>query len=331
MTAAQVEKAQSIELVDLPLPELSAHEVLIEVRACGICGTDLHIYKGEYAELPLIPGHEFSGIVAAKGSAVRSLQEGDRVAVEPNIACNNCEMCLNNRQNFCEHWQGVGLTRQGAMAQYVAVPEEAAFDIGPLTFEQAIFMEPLSCVLHGIERAQVAIGDRVLIIGAGPIGQLLLKTCRVAGACRVDVVDKQEERLSYAERGGACEISSDFVTRRENSYDVVIDATGAPEVLEQSVAYVRPAGRILWFGVPPSDADVSLTPFTLFRKEVALLSSFTSVRNSLQALRMLECNKITVSELVTHRVPLADVADTFSWLARDGASAMKVALLPNGT
>jgi 2-desacetyl-2-hydroxyethyl bacteriochlorophyllide A dehydrogenase len=315
-------------LVELPQPTPAADELVIEVRACGVCGTDLHIYQGEYAEPPIVPGHEFAGIVVSVGERVESFRPGDRVAVEPNIACNQCEMCLSGRSNFCERWEAVGVTRQGAMAEYVSVPERAAFEIEPLAFEQALFMEPLSCVIHGIERAQINLADRVLIIGAGPIGILLLQSCRVVGASRIDVVDKQERRLHHAERNGACEISSEFITRKEESYDVVIDATGAPEALEQSVRYLRPGGRLLWFGVPPAHAEVTLNPFTLFRKELTLLSSFTSVRNSLQALRMLQCNRISVAGLVSDHVALPDVGDLFAGYGSHSGDRMKAVVVP---
>lgn len=328
MTAFQIESARKAELVDIPAPTPEDGEVLIEVRACGICGTDLHIYSGEYGNLPIVPGHECAGVVVDVGAGVRSLQPGDRVAVEPNISCGRCEMCRIGRSNFCEHWEAVGVTRPGAMAEYVSVPEAAAFDIGPLSFEQALFMEPLSCVIHGVERAHVALAERILVIGAGPIGILLLQACKSAGASRVDVIDRQEARLTHAEQNGACEISTELVTRQEESYDVVIDATGVPGVLEQSIYYAKPGGRLLWFGVPPEDAQVSIEPFRLFRRELTLLSSFTSVRNSLQALRMLRCNALRVEELISHRVSLHDLCDAFQWLEAGTKESMKVIVSP---
>ena len=139
---------------------------MIQVMASGICGTDLHIYRGEYmGKYPVIPGHEFSGVVAARGSGVTRFKVGDRVAVEPNIACDNCLNCLNNRQNFCLNWQAIGVTLPGGMEEYVIVPERAAFDIGQLPFEIGAFMEPLSCVVHGIERAHIGMADQVGIFG----------------------------------------------------------------------------------------------------------------------------------------------------------------------
>ena len=169
-----------------------------QVMAAGICGTDIHIYRGEYlGTYPITPGHEFSGIVDAVGSGVSRFKEGDHVAVEPNISCNNCDACLNNRQNFCEQWQAVGVTRAGGMAQYVVAPENAAFLIGDLSFEEGSFVEPLSCVLHGIERARIRMGDRILILGSGPIGNLLLQSALLQGVTSITVVERNQAGLNW--------------------------------------------------------------------------------------------------------------------------------------
>ena len=177
MKAAVFEQVGVIKVKEVPVPEISDDEVLIKVKNTGICGTDWSIYNGWYSadKLPMIPGHEFSGVVEAVGPLVTRFQPGDRVAIEPNIACDNCYHCLNNRHNFCLNWRAVGVTQPGGMAEFVTVPEKAAFDIGSLPFEQGAFMEPLSCVLHGVERLQPDIAARVAIFGAGPIGILLLQ------------------------------------------------------------------------------------------------------------------------------------------------------------
>ena len=175
MRAAKVNQPGQMQMVEIPCPEPAPDEVLIRVMASGICGTDVHIFRGEYlGDYPVIPGHEFSGVVEAVGGRVTRFKAGDRVAVEPNIACDNCEACLNNRQNFCLNWSAVGVTRPGGMEQYTTAPEKVTFDIGDLSFEQAAFMEPLSCVLHGLERLGPDLADKVAILGAGPIGALLL-------------------------------------------------------------------------------------------------------------------------------------------------------------
>lgn len=203
MKAITIANPNDVEIVEMPQPEPAEGEVVIKVMACGICGTDIHIFRGEYmGKYPVIPGHEFSGVVERVGRGVAHFKPGNRVAVEPNISCQNCRNCLNNRENFCENWQAVGVTRPGGMAQYVAVPESAVFDIGDIPFEIAAFMEPLSCVLHGIERVGIRMGDRVLILGAGPIGILLLKSVLLRGVVEVTVVEKNPARREFAQRLG---------------------------------------------------------------------------------------------------------------------------------
>ncbi len=198
MRAARVEQPGQMNIIEIDRPAPAPGEVLVRVMASGICGTDIHIYRGEYlGGYPVIPGHEFAGVVEAVGSAVTRFRPGDRVAIEPNIACDNCENCLNNRQNFCLNWQAVGVTRMCGKAQWTTAPEKVVFDIGDLPFEAGAFVEPLSCVLHGLERLDPRLADKVAILGAGPIGNLLLQGIRLRGASHVTVVDKNRARLEF--------------------------------------------------------------------------------------------------------------------------------------
>ena len=199
MKSIVIEKPNEISLVHRDVPEPGPREVMIQVMASGICGTDLHIYRGEYlGSYPVIPGHEFSGVVIAVGSAVTRFKVGDRVAVEPNISCDNCVNCLNNRQNFCLNWQAIGVTLPGGMEEYVIAPEKAVFSIGDLPFEYGAFMEPLSCVVHGIERAHIGLADHVAILGAGPIGNLMIQMARLQGAARITVLESNPGRADSA-------------------------------------------------------------------------------------------------------------------------------------
>ncbi len=331
MKAAQINTPGQMQIIDLPCPEPADNEVLIRVMASGICGTDIHIFRGEYlGGYPVIPGHEFSGVVEAVGKDVTRFKVGDRVAVEPNIACDNCEACLNNRQNFCLNWQAVGVTRPGGMAQYTTAPEKAVFNIGELSFEQAAFMEPLSCVLHGLERLGPDLADKVAILGAGPIGILLMQGVRAQGASRISVVDKNEARLGFARDLGADEIFIDLGKLKADYYDVVIDATGAIPVMQRTVDFARPGGKVLLFGVPPSGKDMCVEAFKIFHKGLTLLSSFTSVRNSFQALDMLRSGRIRVDELVSHRLPLEEFQHGMETIEAGRENVKKVQILPNG-
>lgn len=330
MKAAKIVQPGQMEMVELPCPEPAANEVLIRVMASGICGTDIHIFRGEYlGGYPVIPGHEFSGVVEATGSAVTRFKVGDRVAVEPNIACDNCEACLNNRQNFCHNWTAVGVTRPGGMAQYTTAPEKVVFDIGSLTFEQAAFMEPLSCVLHGLERLGAELADKVAILGAGPIGMLLLQGIRAQGATHVTVVDKNAARVEFAAEMGAEATLTNLNNLKLDAFDLVIDATGAIPVMQRTIDFVRPGGKVLLFGVPPSGKEMCLEAFKIFQKGLTVLSSFTSVRNSYQALDLLTTGRICVESLVSHRLPLEEFQRGIEVIEQGVENVKKVQILPN--
>jgi 2-desacetyl-2-hydroxyethyl bacteriochlorophyllide A dehydrogenase len=330
MKAAKIIQPGELRIVDLPEPQPAEDEVLIRVMASGICGTDIHIFRGEYmGDYPMIPGHEFSGVVEAVGPLVTRFRPGDRVAVEPNIACDNCEACLNNRQNFCQNWTAVGVSRPGGMSQYTTAPEKAVFDIGPLSFEQAAFVEPLSCVLHGLERLAPELASRVVILGAGPIGALLLQGVRAQGASHVTMVDRNEARLAFAAEMGADETLTQLDALKPDRFDAVIDATGALPVMQRTIGLARPGGKVLLFGVPPNGQELRLDAFQIFRKGLTVLSSFTSVRNSIQAIDMLRSGRIRVDGLVSHHLPLEAFERGITTIEQGIEGVRKVQILPN--
>ncbi len=331
MKSIVIPRPGEISLQERAIPEPGPQELLIQVMASGICGTDLHIYRGEYlGSYPVIPGHEFSGIVTATGSQVTRFKVGDRVAVEPNISCDNCVNCLNNRQNFCLHWQAIGVTLPGGMEQSVAVPEKAVFSIGDLPFEVGAFMEPLSCVVHGIERTHIELGDRVAVLGAGPIGILMIQMARIQGAAHIAVLEINPGRAELARRFGPDRVVAGLDQLQPDAYDVVIDATGAIPVMSRSIDFARKGGTVLLFGVPPSGRSLEMEGFKIFQKGLTLLSSFTSVRNSFQAVDLLQSGQIRVDALVSHRLPLEAMPHALELIESRDPAVKKVIIQPNG-
>ncbi len=330
MKAIQIEKPNHVEMIDAPRPKPGPGDVLIQVMASGICGTDLHIVRGEYmGGYPIIPGHEFAGVVTEVGAEVTRFEVGDRVAVEPNIACGNCDPCLQNRQNFCRHWEAIGVTRPGGMAQYVVAPEPAVFDIGALPFAVGAFMEPLSCVLHGVEKARVQMADRVAILGAGPIGLLMMQVVRARGAAEITIVEKHPARAAFAEAFGADHCYRELDELPADAYDVVVDATGVISVMARTLEFARRGGAVLLFGVPPSGEPMTWTPFQLFQKGLTVVSSFTSVRNSFQAVAMLRARRVEVEPLISHRLPLADFERGVRLIEAGAEEVKKVLIFPH--
>ena len=331
MKSVVIEQPNEISLWERDVPQPGPGQLMIQVMASGICGTDLHIYRGEYmGKYPVIPGHEFSGIVAAVGSGITRFQVGDRVAVEPNIACDNCVNCLNNRQNFCLNWQAIGVTVPGGMEEYVIVPERAAFSIGNLPFEIGAFMEPLSCVVHGVERAKIGLADQVAIFGAGPIGNLMLQMARIQGAAHITVLEINPGRAEAARQTGADQVVNTFEELPPETYDIVIDATGAIPVMNRTIDFVRKGGTVLLFGVPPSGRNIEMEGFKIFQKGLTLLSSFTSVRNSFQAVDLLQSGQVRVDSLISHRLPLEDMPHALELIESRDPAVKKVIVQPNG-
>jgi 2-desacetyl-2-hydroxyethyl bacteriochlorophyllide A dehydrogenase len=252
------------------------------------------------------------------------------VAVEPNIACDNCVHCLNNRQNFCLNWQAIGVTLPGGMEQYVTAPEKAVFSIGNLPYEQAAFMEPLSCVVHGVERAHIDLGDKVAILGAGPIGDLILQMARLQGAAQITVLENNPGRAELARQLGADQVVDRMEDLQPDTYDVVIDATGMISVMNRAIDFARHGGTVLLFGVPPSGKKMEFEAFKIFRKGLTLLSSYTSVRNSFQAVNLLQTGQVRVEALISHRLPLKELARALEMIESHDPAVKKVIMLPNG-
>jgi 2-desacetyl-2-hydroxyethyl bacteriochlorophyllide A dehydrogenase len=331
MRAGKIEAPGRAEFTSAEIPQTGADDVLIQVHAAGICGTDIHIFKGEYeAQYPLIPGHEFSGVVAGVGDQVTRYKVGDRVTADPNIPCNRCPACQRNEPNQCHHLAAVGVTRNGAFADYVVVPEGNVFSIGDISFAAAAMVEPLACVAWGLERVRIPPGASVLILGAGPMGCLLAQAIRSSGASKLVVSDTVPYRLDLASELGATEtvLADDKQASRlkaiePNGFNIVVDATGIPQVLEAAFDYLRPRGTLWVFGVTPRDTRISFMPYDVFRKDLTIVGSFAVNRTFQASIAMIESGVVKVEPLISHTLPLEDFAKGLE-LAQSNPKRMKV-------
>ncbi len=331
MKAAQITSPDKAQVISTQAPGPGPEDVLIRVVNAGVCGTDLHIFHGEYeATYPIIPGHEFSGFVAAIGQRVSRFKVGDRVTADPNIPCNKCPSCQRNEPNQCHHLAAVGVTRDGAFAEYVAVPEGNVFPIGALSFEEAALVEPLACVVWGLKRINIQPGDSALIMGAGPMGCLVLQAVRNAGASQVVITDIVPERLkAAADLGATATILADerqsthLKAQAPLGYDVVVDATGIPAVLEQSFSFARPRGKIWVFGVCPPDKKACFVPYDVFRKDLSIIGSFAVNRTFQESIAMIQSGAVRVEPLISHRLPLEEFTRGLE-LAEHDPQRMKV-------
>lgn len=311
MKSLIISEPGKMAIAEVPRPEPEADEVLIKVRASGICGTDVHIYNGGFtASYPVVPGHEFAGEVVAVGPECRRISVGARVAVEPNVPCNNCPECLRGEHHFCRNMIVPGVNRSGGMAEYVVVNERGAFDIGNLSFVEGALVEPLSCVVHATERLGVGWAEHVLILGAGPIGILMGRLIKARGAARIDYLERSPGRLARAAAMGLGEVYSNSGDIADKVYDAVADASGSSAlVAEAANRLTRPRGRVLVFGVPHKSGQIALDHFRVYREEISVIASFTSLKNSIQAIDLMKSRTIDVSDIVSHQIKLSECPD----------------------
>jgi threonine dehydrogenase-like Zn-dependent dehydrogenase len=340
MHALVIEAPGAAAYREVPTPVPGAGEVLIRVAAAGLCGTDLHIYRGEYeAEYPVIPGHEFAGTIAGLGQGVDDLSLGQRVAADPNVFCGRCTYCRREMHNQCLNLRAIGVTADGAFAEYVLAPREVVYPIGDLPFEQAAFIEPLSCVVYAMQRARPNPGDRVLLFGAGPMGCLLTQMLAHSGAAQLVVVDRLPDRLALAESLGA---SDTILAGAETSgqdhgaklralvpggYDFVIDATGVPAVVEEAFSYLAPRATLFMFGVCPVGARISIEPYQVFRNDWRIIGSFALCYTFQESIRLLQRGVVQVEPLMSHRLPLSEAGAAFTSVQQD-PRRMKVLIEP---
>lgn len=294
-----------------PMPEVGPHDVLIQVEACGVCGTDVHIYEGDKgaAEVtpPTILGHEFSGVIREVGSEVKKYKAGDRVCIDPNCYCGACDPCRNGVAHFCENMMGYGTTVNGGFAEYCAVDERQVYLLGEnTTFEQGAMAEPVACCLHGIDMCEIQPGQQVVIIGGGMIGLLMLQLAKLAGAAKVALLEPVENKREVGRKLGAdvCidPVKEDEKERlAENGMDwvnVVIECVGRPSTIEQAIEIAGNKAVVMMFGLTKPDEEIAVKPFQVFQKELVLKASYINPYTQKRALDLINSGRLDVSSMV---------------------------------
>ena len=342
MRAAIIDAPGNIRIGSLADPTPKADELVIRVGACGICGTDLHILDGEspLATYPIVPGHEFAGEVVAVGRNVpqgfgtrdMKVTVGARVAVEPNLYCGHCEFCRTGHENLCLNYTAIGVTVDGACAEYVSVPAAKAYILPErLSFREAALIEPISCAVHGMHRLNPRTGDTFLIVGAGTMGLILVQLALRGGASKVAVVDLNTQRLQLAKQLGVDSVQTDINKLLEDEplgFDCVIDVTGVASAIEGAFRAVKRGGKMLVFGVAPSEARISLSPFRIYNDEITVLGSMAVLYSFAPALNLLSSGAFDTAVMLTAALPLEDFPHALSMVKR--GEGVKTQILPNG-
>ena len=313
-------------------------DLLVRIEATGICGSDRHMFKGEYpTALPVTLGHEFCGVVEVVGGLVERVRIGDRITADPNIACGHCEACRTGKVNLCHSLQAIGVTRDGGFAQDAVVPEGQAHvlpaDLDP---ELGAFSEPLACCLHGLDVARIKPGDRVAVLGGGVIGLIMVQLARLAGAKDVVLVTRQAPRREMALRRGATHAgdpsAGDAVQMvREiggTGVDVALECAGVPETFRQSLEMAKRGGAAVLFGVMAKGQTVPVEPFDLLFREVRLEAAYLNPHTHARAAAMIAGGQLQLRPRISRRTGLDELPAELGGEPRFGE--IKVMVRPNG-
>lgn len=324
MKAAVYHGPGGLRVEEVPVRELKDNEVKIQVKYCGICGTDIHIFHGDGGccdvTPPLVPGHEFSGVVAEVGSKVKTVKVGDRVTGDPNDMCGECYFCKNGMQHFCKNNIGIGTTVDGGFAEYVIMREKQVYKVSDdLSFIEAAMTEPISCCLHGIDLCNIKAGDTVLVIGGGPIGMIMMQLAKNAGASKVIMSEPVEEKREQALKLGATktidplheDVEAVLAEYCEN-VNVVIECVGNVHTQADAVRFAGKGATIMYFGLAAPEESFPIRPDDIFKKELHITSSYINPYSFERAIQILESGTVELESLITNVVPLDNIADVFT-------------------
>jgi L-iditol 2-dehydrogenase len=345
MKALLLTAPSQLELVDFPEPNPAADEVVVRIRACGICGSDIHGWDGSTGRrrTPLIMGHEASGEIVATGPQVKAWRPGDRVTFDSTISCGTCRFCASGQINLCENRRVVGVSpveykQHGAFAERLALPDRILYRLPDnLPFEQAAMVEPVSIAVHAVQRTKIAPGSTAVVIGSGMIGLLVIQALRWAGAAQVVAVDLADNRLELARRLGAthtvnsgrADAAAEVAQITSGlGADTAFEVVGFTPTVNLAIAVLKRGGTCVLVGnLSPQTQDFPLQ--AVVTKEITLLGSCASAGEYPLCLDLIARGVIDVRPMIETVAPLADGATWFERLsARDGGKYMKVILQP---
>ncbi|HVG46638.1 MAG TPA: alcohol dehydrogenase catalytic domain-containing protein [Rubellimicrobium sp.] len=326
MQAARFIEVGRMDVGGLPDPEPARGEVLVQVAAAGICGTDRHILKGEFpSRPPVVLGHEFAGTVVALGEDVTTHKVGDLVACDPNIACGTCPPCLLGRINLCENLVAVGVHRDGGFAEFSAFPAHRAIPLpAGLGLREAAFSEPLACCIHALDVAAIRPGERAIVIGGGVIGLLCVQLARLAGA-EVLLLTRSTDRRRIGEAVGAqasVATPEDARAYWARGADVVLECAGVGETVAEAPRLAARGGRVVVVGVLAKGETVAIEPFDLLVREVDLRMAFVNPFTQSRALHLLASGAIRTAPLITREIGREELPSVLA--SRPGPTEVKV-------
>lgn len=331
----------NIQVMEQEMPKPGNKEVLIQVMACGVCGSDVHIYEGDQGSASTVPpqiqGHEFSGVVVEVGSEVSSCKVGDRVCVDPADNCNECYYCSNGMMGHCENMGAIGTNIDGGFSQYCKVPGRLVHQLADdVSFIEGAMAEPLACCINGADRSDIKVSDNVVVYGGGMIGLLLLQLARLRGAANVVLVEPVEQKRLMAEKLGASftidptkeSVKESLKKHGINHIQVVIETCGLKGTSEEAIEIVDRGGTVVLFAVTSVDSKIDLLTYEVFQKELTIKGSFCSPYDMGRAVELINSHSIDVTMMLAGTKTLEGLQD----ILRDpNMRAMgKWVIVPNG-
>jgi L-iditol 2-dehydrogenase len=343
MQALVLENIRRLQMMEVPEPETGAEEVLIKVKACGICGSDVHGYDGSTGRRvpPLIMGHEAAGIVTKVGSEVRSFKVGDRVTFDSTVSCGKCRFCLSGDVNLCDNRQVLGVScgdyrRNGAFAEYVAVPQNIVYRLpDSFPYEKAALIEAVSIAVHAAKITGIQPGSSAVIIGVGMIGLLAVQAFRVFGCSSVLAVDLEESKLAMAREMGADQtfLATDsellaklIAATAGQGPDIAVEVVGAQKSIATAINGVRRGGTVTLIGNLAPSVEIPLQ--VVVTRQLRLQGSCASAGEYRECIALMESGAINVGPLISAQAPLSEGADWFNRLYAREPGLMKVILRP---
>lgn len=314
MKALVLKNVSDMQIENLPEPTVSGDEVKIKVKYAGICGTDKHLYLGlpgsADAEMPVVLGHENSGEVVEVGPDVRNIQVGDRVAIDPNIYCGYCKYCRQGRPQLCENLSAVGVTRNGGLEEFTTAPQRVVYKLpDQVSYLSGAMVEPISCVMHGIKRINLAPAQKALVIGDGFIAQLFTQVLAASGLNQIDVSGHSDRKRELMSRCGATHFYNNATEEIPTGYDVVIECVGLPATQTAAVEQAGKGGQVLMFGVANPTDTFALNSYEVFQKELDIKGSFINPYVFEDSIALLASGKVNVEMLISDEITLDQVAD----------------------
>jgi len=303
------------EIANLNEKKPKEGEVLVKVKYCGVCGTDMNIWRGiDRAASNIVLGHEFCGTVVETGSGVKAVKVGDRVSIDPNIPCNQCEYCRRGQINLCSGLKAIGVDIDGGFAEYCCVPEKQLYLLPPsMPWEYAALVEPVACAINGINRSDINIGDDVLIYGGGPMGLLMVQLAKLRGAGRVFLCEKTAWRRQVGTQVGAdVAFESDpaeYFMSNGKYPDVVIECIGNPQTQREALQVAKPGGKVVLFGDGYLNSEFPIPSQLFYSRELTARGAALNPFTTDSAFRIISSGRLILDPLVSRKIPLDDLID----------------------